>query len=421
MLRHSPFKPTVLVTDAGRGSAIAIIRSLGRQGWPVIAADAATTSAGRYSRYAVGRLTYPPPETAPHEFVQAMFESVRRLNVDLIIPVTDPALLPLAAARSRFDGLCELAIPSDAALAAVTNKTETLELAGRLGVPIPRTAVVKSVDDAVQAAQSFSWPIVLKPQTSRLCLPGRAIEHLAVTYAENEASLVKQIDRLAPRCPVLLQEYCPGEGHGVELLLHEGRPLAVFQHRRMREVPVHGGPSALRESVPVNPILYEHSRALLAELRWTGLAMVEFKVGPRGVWLMEINGRVWGSLPLAVHAGMDFPARLVEMLLLGPDDEDDGKLPHSTYRVGVRAQNLELELKWIFSVLTRRSRTPFLPMPRWRESIAALAQLFHPAYKHDILSLRDPLPGLVELARIIRRAPSRRVQPKPAVAPCLPS
>jgi predicted ATP-grasp superfamily ATP-dependent carboligase len=419
MLRHSPFKPTVLVTDAGRGSAIAIIRSLGRQGWPVIAADAAATSAGRYSRYAVGRLMYPPPETAPRQFVEAMLDAVRRFNVDLIIPVTDPAILTLATARSQFESLCQLAIPSDAALAAVTNKTETLELAGRLGVPIPRTAVVKSVEDAVESARSFSWPIVLKPQSSRLCRPGQPIEHLAVTYAENEASLVKQIGRFVPRCPVLLQEYCQGEGHGVEMLLYEGRPLAVFQHRRLREMPIQGGPSALRESVPVNPVLYEHSRALLAELRWTGLAMVEFKVGPTGVWLMEINGRVWGSLPLAVHAGMDFPARLVETLLSGPDD--DTQLPHSTYRVGVRAQNLELELAWIVSVLTRRSRTPFLPMPRRRESFAALVQLFHPAYKHDILSLRDPLPGLVELARIIRRAPARWAGSKPAVAPCLHS
>jgi predicted ATP-grasp superfamily ATP-dependent carboligase len=416
MLRHSPFKPTVLVTDAGRGSAIATIRSLGRRGWPVIAADTATTSAGRFSRYTDGRFTYPSPETAPREFVETLLDAAHRYRVDLILPVTDPAILTLAAARSRFESICELAIPSDAALAAVTNKTETLELARRLGVPIPRTRLVKSVEDAVESARSLSWPLVLKPQSSRLFRPGQPIEHLAVTYAENEASLVRQIGRFVPRCPVLLQEYCPGEGHGVELLLHEGRPLAVFQHRRLREMPIHGGPSALRESVPVDPVLYEHSRALLSELRWTGLAMVEFKVGQSGVWLMEINGRVWGSLPLAVHAGMDFPARLVEMLLIGPDD--DTQLPCSTYRVGVRAQNLELELAWIASVLTRRTRIPFLPMPRRRESLQALLQLFHPAYKHDILSLRDPLPGLVELARIVRRAPSRWARSKPAVAAC---
>ncbi len=183
MLRHVPFKPTVLVTDAGRGSAIAIIRSLGRHGWPVIVADTAGTSAGRYSRYAMHRLTYPPPETSPRPFVEAMLEAVQRYNVDLILPVTDPAILTLAAARTRFESLCELAIPSDAALAAVTNKTETLELARRLGVPIPRTVLVKSVDEAIESARSFSWPLVLKPQSSRLCRPGQPIEHLSVTYA----------------------------------------------------------------------------------------------------------------------------------------------------------------------------------------------------------------------------------------------
>ena len=46
--------------------------------------------------------------------------------------------------------------------------------------------------------------------------------------------------------------------------------------------------------------------------------MVEFKVGPEGAHLMEINGRIWGSLPLAVRAGMDFPARLADLFLDGP-------------------------------------------------------------------------------------------------------
>ena len=61
-----------------------------------------------------------------------------------------------------------------------------------------------------------------------------------------------------------------------------------------------GGASSYRESVALDARLLEDSVRLLQALRWTGLAMVEFKVGADGYHLMEINGRVWGSLPLAV-------------------------------------------------------------------------------------------------------------------------
>ena len=57
--------PTVLVTDADRGSAVAVIRSLGRRGWRVIAAGPHPLSAGLYSRHVSGRLCYPDPRRAP--------------------------------------------------------------------------------------------------------------------------------------------------------------------------------------------------------------------------------------------------------------------------------------------------------------------------------------------------------------------
>jgi hypothetical protein len=113
---------------------------------------------------------------------------------------------------------------------------------------------------------------------------------------------------------------------------------------------------------------------------------------------MEINGRVWGSLPLAVRSGMDFPARLAELYLYGPPAEPPAE---SRYRVGVRARNLELDMVWIASVLRGKRRYPFLAMPRRREGLAALLGLLNPAYKFDILSLEDPRPGLAEIVKIV--------------------
>jgi predicted ATP-grasp superfamily ATP-dependent carboligase len=147
--------------------------------------------------------------------------------------------------------------------------------------------------------------------------------------------------------------------------------------------------------------MYDYALRLLGHLQWTGLAMVEFKAGQTGPKLMEINGRVWGSLPLAVHSGMDFPRRLAELYLADPPQPPVG--PVLDYATGVRSRNLELDIGWMLTVLLGKQRYPFVAMPARREAVMAFLNLFNPAYLFDILSLRDPRPGLAEIAKIARK------------------
>jgi predicted ATP-grasp superfamily ATP-dependent carboligase/thymidylate kinase len=388
----------VLVTDASRGSAVSIIRSLGRRGMHVIAADSEARSPGFYSRYAAGRLRYPRPDESPEEMVEALLAAARTRGIDLIVPVTDETILPLVAARERFAGVCRLAVPDPRALATSRDKMATFELAAELGIPLPRTELVSTVNEALRAAPALGWPVVLKPRFSRILREGRGVEGYTVSYAANEEALAEEMGLLEGRSDVLLQEYCAGEGHGVEVLAHEGRPLAAFQHRRLREVPITGGASSFRESVVLDPVLFDHAARLLAALEWTGLAMVEFKVGDEGPRLMELNGRIWGSLPLAVKSGIDFPAGLADVCLgnaPGPDQR-----PDTSYAVGVRSRNLDLEVVWIGSTLRRARPYPGILTPRRRQAVAAALRLVYPGDGFDILAREDPRPGLVELVRI---------------------
>jgi predicted ATP-grasp superfamily ATP-dependent carboligase len=390
----------VLVTDAGRGSAITVIRSLGRQGWRVIAADSDPRSAGLYSRHANQRLVYPDPVDDPDGFVLAMETAAAQGRFDLIIPMTDNAILPLSEARRRFDGLCQLAIPDEAGVETTTNKAKTLELARELGVPVPQTQLVETVDEALEAAEEFNWPIVLKPQASRVYHSHSAIDPLKVDYANNAEQLKRRMQRYEGRCAILLQQYVVGVGHGVELLMHRGRPIAAFEHRRLREVPTTGGVSSLRESVPLDPAMYRHAVGMLEALHWTGWAMVEFKLSDDGPVLMEINGRAWGSLPLSMHAGVDFPAKLAQLYLEQPPEAD--ATPQLTYRQGVRSRNLQLDLAWIASVLLMPSRRPFLRLPRKRDAMAAILSLFDPRVRLDVASWRDPRPTVALITKTIR-------------------
>ncbi len=389
----------VLVTDAGRGSAIAVMRSLGRHGLHVVAADHDPRSPAFRSRYATRRLLYPDPLTAPGEVVDLLHAEAAAGRVDLIVPVSDEVLLPLARQRRRFAGLCALAIPDDKALAQVVDKAATLELARRVNVPVPRTVVVHDASEALAAAPQLGWPVVLKPAVSRV-LRDDAVDRFQVAYADGPAALAKAIAPLEGRSRVLLQEHLPGEGHGVELLLDRGRTLMAFQHRRLHEVPISGGASSLREGVAVDPEMLGHAQRLLGALQWTGLAMVEFRVGPGGPVLMEVNGRIWGSLPLAVRSGADFPLGLAT-LYLGPRLDGAAARGSSMPRAGMRSRNLGLELVWIASVLGRRRRYPYLDAPRRRDALTAALRLALPGDGFDVQCRDDPAPGIVDAGRAV--------------------
>ncbi len=393
----------VLVTDAGRGSAVAFIRSLGRRGWRVTAADHDRSSPGFRSRYVTSRLLVPNAVADADAMVERILAAVRDTGVDLVVPVTDETGLPLAAARDRFAGRTVLAVPDPEALAATHDKAATLAIAEALEIPIPPTI---RVDDPrtgpAAAAELGGYPIVVKPAKSRVVRPDGTIAKHTVSYATDDRTLVDALGAVEPGVTVLLQRWLPGEGVGVELLMDQGRALAAFQHRRVREVPVTGGASAFRVSEALDPVLLHRSVRLLAAIRWTGLAMVEFRRAPDGTArLMEVNGRIWGSLPLAVRAGVDFPAGLADLLLDGV--VEPAPEPRSTdYRVGLRARNLRLELAWIRAVLTGRRRYPELPWPGRRAGLRAAVRLLDPRVADDLLDWSDPAPGLAQLPAMAR-------------------
>lgn len=390
----------VLVTDAGRGSSISVIRSLGGAGWHVTAGDADRYSPGFYSRYTGQRLRYPAPGEDRDRFAEVIHDAVRRHRIDLLVPVTDDVILGVLSIRDELEATARLALPSTASFELAADKIATDRLAGSLGIATPRSIVIEGPVHADGIATGFAWPVVVKPARSRTRRSDGTIGRHTVDYAADAAELGMLVRRAEG--PVMVQEYVPGEGHGVELLIRDGEPLAAFQHRRLREVPVTGGASAFRESVSLDPTLLDQSVALLTAMDWSGLAMVEFRVGPTGARLMEVNGRIWGSLPLAVRAGVDFPRLMADHHMGRPVLAP----PLGSYRLGVRSRNLPLELSWIGNVLTGRRRSPLLEMPSRMAGLAAALRLPAPD-GWDVQSWSDPAPGLVEIERLAERSALR--------------
>src|SRR2546430_8599658 len=82
---------------------------------------------------------------------------------------------------------------------------------------------------------------------------------------------------------------------------------------------------------------------ILDHVGWHGAAMVEFKVRADGrPYLMEINPRFWGSLQLAIDAGVDFPWLAYQLAAGLTPDSVEG------YRIGVRNRWLLGDLDHVY-------------------------------------------------------------------------
>lgn len=322
----------VLVTDGDNRAALAVTRSLGRRGHHVIVAERRPRPLAQASRYCAESLVYPDPWTQEGAFVDALAAAVRDHRVDVLLPIADIACALVAEHRERFAPAC-VPVPSAEALRRAADKADVLQTAERLGLGIPKTLFLGE-GQPVPPAGELSYPVVVKPRRSRVRGTAGWVS-CSVAYADTPDALARLVAKLPPGAfPLALQERIHGPGMGVFLCRLGGREVARFSHRRIREKPPAGGVSVLCESTAPHPEALAAARALLDELDWQGVAMVEFKVDERDARpkLMEINGRFWGSLQLAVDAGVDFPVLLLDHW----KDATGASVPD--YRLGVRTR-----------------------------------------------------------------------------------
>lgn len=392
---------SVLVLDADQASALAIVRSLGSTGLHVDIASSVDDPISAESRFSTHCLQYPDPLTATPDFIDWMTQQTNSGRYELVIPVTERTLVPLLKFRSAVDDRRIAMAPSDA-LEQVLDKERTVALAESLGIPVPTSLPVDSVAQLDAAEVSLDYPMVIKPSRSVGQANGDGVQ-LSVAYAQDRAELERSVKHALNHGSVILQEYFRGDGVGIELIADRGEIKFAFQHRRMHEVPLTGGGSSLRCSETIVPALLDAARALIKALKWHGVAMVEFKYAPStGQFrLMEINGRFWGSLPLAIAAGADFPRMLYELLCQGRIAE------RPPAQEGVVCRQLARDVDWTEHVLRRNAPPSLVTVPGWKDVLRDWALVFSRRHHFDVQSLRDPWPGLVDLARIMRKQRQR--------------
>lgn len=371
-MTFTSWKPTVLITDAWSRKSVPIIRSLGRRGIPVIAADNRRWSMGFFSRYCLKSLICPSPEKEPELFCQWILDRARRGDFQVLFAIDERSLDVLTPHRDALAQYVKTPMVNGATYHLARDKALTLDLAQKLGIPCPRTALPGDEGELEAIAASWDFPLVIKPR--------RSSGSRGLKVVESPGELLPQYRLVSETYPrPLIQEFIPpgGEGLGVDVLMNsDSEPRATFVHQRLREYPSQGGPSTLRESITA-PELVEEALRLLKAMGWYGVAMVEFKRDPRDgiLKLMEVNPKFWGSIALPIAAGVDFPYLLYRLALEGDIP------PVSSYKTGVRC-------RWLIP----GDLLHFIHNPRRFHLIPSFFQFRGKNLFYDLEDLNDPGP-----------------------------
>lgn len=379
----------VLVLGDDSRAALACVRSLGRRGVRVVLGTQEQDGVARSSRYVSSVIRLPSNSGNLARWESRLQEIIMLRDFELIIPAAESTFVPIALKRALFSQ-GKFALPSTRAFDTSYYKEKTIELARELAVPVSETTVLYTKAELSRIdATKLSFPLIAKPNVSKKWESGFRLD-LAVKTVHRREEFETVISEMLNFSPVLLQNVFPGIGVGQEFLCRDGKILYAFQHERVHE-PAGSGGSSLRKSVPLDLRMYECSKKILENLLWTGAVMIEYRYDPetKKFVLLEINGRLWGSLPLALAAGVDFPWGIYR-LFTGEKVEHRNQYAEELY-----ARNLVNDLKWVY-----RSAVQHRVYTLLKECVWAAVRWLTARERWDTFVWDDPLPAFAELWHI---------------------
>ena len=366
----------VITEDAPSYGVLACVRALRAGGYEPWVATVGHSSYAAWSRARGGTMTVPDPTVDAELYAQRLARAAADVGASVVLPGTDQALLALAGRESLFPDGVTVGVCSRESVQRATDKSELARLAAQAGFPATPTRIV-SLEEP-QHNDDVPYPTVIKPlRTMSPDQNGRLVS-VGARRIENSTELHRAMSSM-PQTRWLVQQYLVGELEAAVGVAWRGRVACAAHQVAERIYPPDCGISAYARTIPGQPEVERRVRRLIELLAWSGMFQIQMLNTPAGRYVIDLNLRPYGSLALAVAAGLNLPAIWTDLLL--------GRPVHANgYRVGARYRSEERDAGALVAALSRR---------QWRTAASGLRP--RRGTVHAIFSLRDPLPALNSL------------------------
>jgi len=386
----------LLVVGGGNNAGLAVVQSLGKLDCTIdVAGVRGELNKCFYSRFINKKFYLENPEPFLGSFCDKITSIINSEGYDFIIPTNDrfTLILSLDYVRDQIRN-GKITSPDYSTLISALDKANALRLAQKFKCPIPSGTIF--TDDAFisrfdNIAQDLLFPLVLKPRFS-WWIHHNKLTRSSVKFINNPEDFKFHFFSTHELIPYpIIQNQIRGDAWGIELLAFNGTILTAFSHMRVRETNPLGSFSSAVKSIPINEVYFTYIEKIIEDLNWSGVCMFEFKNDDEDGLpkLIEINGRLWGSLPLAIVSGVDFPQKLVQVF--------SGKVLEKNFKYieNIYARWLLADIIHLIRVLRGKPRGWTGYYPKRIETLKEFCKFskYH-SFNNECL---DPLPGIAEL------------------------
>ncbi|HKV41520.1 MAG TPA: carboxylate--amine ligase [Blastocatellia bacterium] len=303
-----PEQPPAAVVFNCHITGLAVARSLGRQGVPVIGLDRDSRGYGLYSRYltVAGKCPYPLDDEAG--FIDVLMEIGAALpRKGVLFPCLDEWVFAVARHRKTLEEFYLMPFSELPVIERILDKNLLYRKCEEMGTPIPGTYYLDQ-ESPERIASQITFPCIVKPALQREFTNEFGEK---VFRAENRGQFLEMCER-AGRHPLLAQEIV---GAGVDSFYslcsymgRDGQPKGLFVGRKLEQYPPDFGTACLVDSRFVGAIA-ERGIEILKQFGYQGISEVEFILDERDgdFKLLDINTRVWKWIGLPIRSGVDLP------------------------------------------------------------------------------------------------------------------
>jgi D-aspartate ligase len=372
---------------------LGVVRSLGPRGVPLCVVDD-ELSISPFSKHVEKAIRIQSIGDQDHT-AEHLLRLGRKHGLEgwVLFPTRDESVAALSRHREALSELYRVSSPGWDCFEWAWDKRKTYQLAERLGIPTPRTWYPRTVDEV--EAVDCEPPFVVKPAIKPRFLAATKKKAWRADSRGELARMFAEALSVTDGEPIMVQEFLPGFGErqfAYCALFKEGRALASMVARRVRQHPMDFGRASTYVETVGAPEIEELGRSFLAEIDFHGLVEVEFKHDPTtgNYNLLDMNARCWGYHSLGVAAGVDFP------YLCYADQLGEPVGPEKRARTGVSWMRLLTD-----------APTAALEIRARRLSIRSYLAELRGRPAEAVFSVRDPKPGLAELALIPYLAKNR--------------
>ena len=306
-----PASPPAALVMNTHITGLAVARSLGRAGVPVVGLDDERGGLGQSSRHLAGLGLVPGPTVddgrALADHLAALGPSFAERPV--LVPTNDDWVLALARHRDRLEEHYRYSFAAHDVVQRALEKTSLYRACEALGVAVPRTWYLDA-SPPEQVAALVPYPCVLKPDDSRGFYTAFRAKVFVVQDAEEFVRRCAEAAAVGLR--LVAQEWVetrPGGFWSVASYVSpDGTARGVFTGRKLEQWPPDFGTSCLADA-RWDPAIAQAGVRVLQELGYSGISEIEFvedaATGRR--LLLDVNTRAWKWIGLPVAAGVDLP------------------------------------------------------------------------------------------------------------------